>query len=136
MFWRFESTDLEIAQKYVRVKLALAVLDTVRSAPTQTVTVRLADAVAPLSLAVNVAVLSCFVHVPAGSPVKAWLYENALGLASPTQAVPRVPPSVSVTLTQPSLTVSVNEILVKVKVAEPATRSAPSCRVCASQPTV
>src|SRR5437867_13188149 len=46
-----------IAQAYVRVKVERAVLLTVRSAPTQTLTLWLADPVVPMFV-VNVAVLS------------------------------------------------------------------------------
>ena len=69
-FTRVLSTALEIAQPYVRVKVGVADFVTVRSAPTQTFTVWLAEPVVPFVFVVKVAVLLCVVHVPAASPLK------------------------------------------------------------------
>ena len=84
---RVLSTNLSILQVYVRSNDAVAVFDTVRSAPTHTRTGRLAEPVVPVSFVVNVAVLSWLVHVPAGSPVNVFEYENEKfgSPVSPTQ---------------------------------------------------
>src|SRR5712692_8387067 len=51
---------------------------------------------------VKVPVLLWVVHVPAGSPLNVCEYVNALGLGSRDEAVPSVPPTVSMTVTLPS----------------------------------
>src|SRR5438128_8183943 len=57
-----------IIEAYVRVKVERAVLLTVRSAPTQTLTLWLADPVVPVFVVIVVAVFWLFVVVPASSP--------------------------------------------------------------------
>src|SRR5258708_23038272 len=87
------------------LKVAVAVLPTVKFAPTQTFTDWLALPVTlELSVAVNLAVLGCVVQVPAGS-AKVSGYVNVFGLGSLNDTVPSVPPSVSVTVTLPSMIV-------------------------------
>ena len=86
------SASFAIVLPNVRVNAVSAVLATVRSAPTQTVTVFFAVSVVPVVLVVEVAVLSCVVHSPAGSSLKVCEYLNSVGLASVENTVPRLPP--------------------------------------------
>ena len=109
------STLFEILE----VNVGVAVLLTVRSAPTQTFTVWLELPVTVwLSVAVNVAVFGWVVQVPAGS-VNVFEYVNVVGLGSVEFTVPREPPNVSVTVMLPSTTVGV--ALPKSKPAVPVT---------------
>ena len=92
------------------------------------------DPVAPVSLVVNVAVLSWPTQVPP-VPFTSCVYVNVFGLSWPTQAVPRgsVPASGSETETHSSIVVSVKLMAVDVKVAVFAARWLPSLRNCSGQ---
>src|SRR5262249_9493375 len=70
MLIRVWAASLAMFQWKVRVNVVAAVLLTVRSLPTQTVTVFEALPVVPVVLVLKVAVLSWLVQVPAGSPLK------------------------------------------------------------------
>ena len=78
----------------------------------------------------NVAVLGCVVHVPAGS-LNVFEYGNVFGLGSAYATVPNVPPSVSVTVTLPStMFVGAPQLTGAVPFAVPASSRVAFERVC------